>query len=502
VGVSAGGAQDATAFRRNVEEGYVPQPSDLSYEGLYHDYYFDTAAEEPCETRFCPSYSRAVTRDPISNETERFLAVGLNSGISQAEFQRERLDLVVVLDVSGSMESRFNQYYYDENGDRREVGDNQRKMAAASDAVVSLTERLGEGDRFGLVTYEDDASTVQELRAVGETDVGALRDRIQSIRAGGGTNLDAGMRAASEMVQRSADPGAENRSTRVVYVTDAQPNQGELRSDVLGERLRDQAENGVYSTFVGVGVDFNSRLTEELATTRGANYYAIDSPAQFEKRMDEGFAYMVTPLAHDLSLSVETDGYEVEEAYGTPGGNTEELISVASLFPSRRDGNRTEGSVMLLELDRVGDVAEPEVTLTASYEDPAGETHRSTRTITMADRSAPFFESSGVRKAVALTEYANLVRNWAAHERALAADEEAVVPGEGVEHHELGRWEQTSRDLTVSPPYDDRIDRFTEYFREHREALGADRMAQDLAILEQLAARGDKGPDENVTTSP
>ncbi|MFB6307714.1 MAG: VWA domain-containing protein, partial [Haloarculaceae archaeon] len=487
VGVSVGGAQDANAFRTNVREGYVPQPTDLTYEGLYHDYYFDTNQKRPCEARFCPSYSRAVTRDPISNETEQFLAVGLNSGLTKEDFQRKKLNLIVVLDTSGSMGSPFDEYYYD-GGEKKRVENNQRKMDAAADAVATLTRKLNGDDRIGVVTYSNGANRLQSLRSVNETDMDRLRTRVEGIRANGGTNLDAGMRTARAMAEQHA--GEEGYATRIVYVTDAQPNLGDTGGASLKSRLQAHASSGIHSTFVGVGVDFNSRLTETVATVRGANYYSVHSPAQFEERMSDGFKYMVTPLAHDLSLSVETDGYEIESVYGSPqDASSGRLIHVTTLFPSRSTGNKSEGSVILLELNRTAD-AVGEVTLTASYEDPNGTPHETTRTVTFADQSTPYYEGSGVRKAVVLTEYATLMRNWMYHERA-GRDGEEPTPDEGIERRQLGRWEQQSVPLRVSAPYDQRIERFETYFRQHKRALGAERMDRDLAILQRLSERGE-----------
>lgn len=37
-------------------------------------------------------------------------AVGLDSGVQASEFRRKPLNLVILLDVSGSMSSPFNQY--------------------------------------------------------------------------------------------------------------------------------------------------------------------------------------------------------------------------------------------------------------------------------------------------------------------------------------------------------------------------------------------------------
>ena len=497
VGVSAGGAADANAFRTNVEEGYVPQPTDLTYEGLFHDYYFDTGRSEPCEALFCPSYSTAVARDPLSEETERFVTVGLNSGISKADFQRKPLNLVVVVDTSGSMSEQFDEYY-EAGGEQRRVEENQPKIDAAGDAVVSMLGRLNESDRVGVVAYDNGARTVQGLQRVGETDRGDLRGELRSLRADGGTNLDAGMRRAERML--SAYANDSERETRVVYVTDAMPNLGETDGGALESRMRSYADRGIHTTFVGVGVDFNSRLTETVATVRGANYYTVDSPAAFDERMDEGFAYMVTPLVYDLSLEVAGDGYRIENVYGSPQADaaSAELLEVTTLFPSRREGNKTEGGVVLLEVEKTG--TDPTLGVVARYEDPDGGARTVRSNVSFESSEAPYYESSGVRKAVALAEYGTLVRNWMAHERAGAGVESAAAPIEYREHDE--QWVQSSVDLTVSAPYDRRFDRFVEYFRAEQAALGADRMERDLTILERLAAAdGGDEPDERTGES-
>jgi Ca-activated chloride channel family protein len=481
VGVSAGGAQDANAFRTNVEEGYVPQPTDLTYEGLFHDYYFDTGQSEPCERDFCPSYSAAVRPDPLSNETEQFLTVGLNSGLTESDIRDEPVNLVVVVDTSGSMDSPFDQYYYD-GGERVEVEENAPKMDAASDAVVSMLDQLDGEDRVSVVSYDDQARVLQDLQRVDETDMGALRSDVQGLRADGGTNLDAGMSTANEQVAGVDTP---ERETRVVYVTDAMPNIGQTDDSALRGRLQSQADAGVHSTFVGVGVDFNSRLTESIATIRGANYYTVDSPRQFEERMTDGFEYMTSPLAYNLSLQVESEGYEIEQVYGSPQADAAgtELISVTTLFPSRREGNKSEGGVVLVELAET-DAEDRTLNLTATYETTDGVERESTRTVAF-EEEGPYYESSGVRKATLLAEYGNLLRNWMAYERAAASDDgEAVTPVEGIEPREFdGQWEQSSVPLRVSDAYADRIVRFASYFDEQAAAFDSDRFERDRTVL-------------------
>ena len=65
---------------------------------------------------------------------------------------------------------------------------------------------------------------------------------------------------------------------------------------------KSNADDMVYSTFIGIGVDFNTELVEFITKIRGANYYSVFSPAQFREQMDEEFEFMVTPLVFNLEL--------------------------------------------------------------------------------------------------------------------------------------------------------------------------------------------------------
>jgi Ca-activated chloride channel family protein len=383
------------------------------------------------------------------------------------------------------MSSSFDEYYYDD-GEKQRVEDDTTKMQAARESVVALTEHLNEDDRFGLVTYDDSAQVVQPLSRVGTTDKAFLRERIRGLEADGGTNLDAGMSTATELLSGYRNADQSEYETRVVYVTDAMPNLGDTSGDGLGSRLQANAEADVHSTFVGVGVDFNTKLVETINTVPGANYYTVHSPTQFRERMDEGFDYMVTPLVFDLSVTVESEGYEIETVYGSPSAEnaTSEVMAVQTLFPSRREDNRTEGGVVLVKLRETGE--SDQIRLTASYETRTGEERETTRTVEFGDHEPPFYDTTGVRKAVVLSRYADLMRNWAAYERARGSGD-VEQPADGIEHRaDLGQWEQRSVSLTVSPPFDDRIARFERYFTREAAALGAERMQRDAAILATL----------------
>lgn len=519
LGYAAGGAQDVDNFRDNVEEGYLPIRSDVTYEGLFFDYYFETG-ETDCEELFCPAYSRAVTTDPLSNETERYLSVGLNSNLDADEFERENLNLVVVLDVSGSMSAEMAEYYYDPgdpDAPAPEDVETTRKMDAANEATVALTEQLEDDDRFGLVTFAEDAETVVPVERLGVRDRDALEGRIRSIEADGGTNLASGMDLAGELVEPYVDE--EGYDTRVVYLTDAMPNVGGTDAGGLESRLLADAERGIHTTFVGVGMDFNSDLVEGITAVRGANYYAVHSAEGFEERLGEEFEYMVTPMVYDLELTLESELYEIRGVYGSPDADADreadiasdsraakprdagDLMSVNTLFPSPTEDGASKGGVALLELGETGDAEDPDrdLELTARYEDRDGERHETSEVVTFDDREPGDGESDSVRKAVLLSQYATLMQNWIDHERATLADAEYEPPADGVEPTQpptLGSWERQSADLQVTPPYDERIETFRDHFADEADAIGDEALERELETMDLILAAADASADD------
>jgi len=471
LGYTTGGAQDANNFRDNVREGYLPLPTDITYEGLFHGYYFDTGDDGYCAETFCPSYSTAVTEHPLTDETERYMTVGLNSNIDAAEFERKKLNLVVVLDKSGSMSDSFGDYYYDRYGNRHEVETEGRsKMGVAKDAVGSVAERLDSEDRLGIVTFDSNAHVERRLRPVENTE--RAKSSVRRIRADGSTSLSDGMDEATAMLRRFENADPTEYENRVVFVTDAMPNTDETRRTGLLRRIEENADSGVHTTFIGVGVDYNTELVEGITSVRGANYFSVHSAEEFEERMEDGFKYAVTPLIYDLS--VEVDGAEVERVYGTDAeGSTDEVMRTKTLFPSPQEDGETKGGVVLVKLDDDADGAR----LRATWEERGGRRGSSERRVSFIEEG---FENDGIRKAVLLARYGRLMKDWSRYEWTEARGENT--------NDGLGRWERRSEELRVSTEYRSRIERFAEHFEREVDAVDDKDLSQDMRIMEEIVS--------------
>ncbi len=522
IGFSVGGAKDINNFRENIQNKYLPLPTDITYEGLFYDYVFDTGIEEEnlCNKLFCPSYTSAMSKDPFSGKQEYFLSVGLNSNIKQSDFARKKLNLVVVLDISGSMSSPFDRYYYDrfkqpgQSASKAEGQDskewNKTKMEVAKEAVVAMLKHLDPEDSFGMVLFDDIAYLAKPIRQVAMTDMEAIKGHIMELHPQGGTNMSAGMQLGKDLFKELIDVDSSEVENRIIFLTDAQPNKGELSETGMVGIAKDIADQKIYTSFIGIGVDFNTELIESITKIRGANYYSVHSPDEFKKRMDKNFDYMVTPLVFNLQLKLEAPGFEIQKVYGSPEANeaTGEIMKVNTLFPSETTEEGTRGGLVLLHLKKIPGQNNV-LNLKVSYEDRKGTADSDVLEFEFIEEEESYYANTGIHKGIVLARYASLIRNWLLHERINIKPPQELpepiqprpeVKPSGVtkvyydigipvlpdREFKLGRWERQSDTLVVSPEYKELFSDFKVYFQREQEALGDEDMEKELAVLDIL----------------
>ena len=154
----AAGAKDCGNFLAAQSHGAYPLPSSLTHEGALYSHYFQVAptSEEVVKCDF----TTASSPDPISGELDHFLCVGTSSKYDGGGMRRlggrGPVQLVFVLDVSGSMGGRFRNL----NSKMMRGGvkvDKEKEegslLDAAKEALVGLLDNMKEGDSFGLVTF-------------------------------------------------------------------------------------------------------------------------------------------------------------------------------------------------------------------------------------------------------------------------------------------------------------------------------------------------------------
>ena len=101
-------------------------------------------------------------------------------------------------------------------------------------------------------------------------------------------------------------------------MTDANPSSygGEdLALIDLTKKLAESKEH-IYTTFIGMGLDFNIELVNKIVKSRGTNYFSVQSSREFKKILVEDFNYIVTPIVFNMDLQLESQAIKVLENYG------------------------------------------------------------------------------------------------------------------------------------------------------------------------------------------
>eukprot|EP01084_Bolivina_argentea_P121927 216088_1 len=375
------------------------------------------------------------------NNFEYFLSVGLGSNINEEDFKRKHLNLVIVLDRSGSMNYFFKREYV-------------RKMEVANKAVISLLKQLTDKDRFGMIVFDNSADFIQKIACWKDINIPKLKEKILLIKAGGGTNFTAGYTAAIELYKEFMNNNKDANDeydNRIIFLTDAKPNGGitdpKSLLGMVSKYANNELKKMIYTSFIGVGLDFNSELIEQISQTKGCNYYSVKSEKEFQRRMSEEFEYMVTPLVFNVCLKLKCEGNvcEIEKVYGTKDKKTQqimetgEITKIGTLFPTLKSKKKggTKGGIQMIRLKKnnqlLGDSMNVELEVT--YEDRNGNKFKNCQLVTfdppqltlindMIDiydsddlendsyENENFYDNLGIRKGILLCKYVSLMRNW------------------------------------------------------------------------------------------
>jgi Mg-chelatase subunit ChlD len=242
-----------------------------------------------------------------------------------AALPRPGIDIIMILDVSGSMAGQ--------------------KIAQLRQTLLAATELLGPADRLSLIKFESSATRLTPLTRMSPSGRRAARDAVARLAAAGGTHIITALAEAAAV--------AEGRRTRnpvcgVLLLTDGKDASARAAHPPLVARLR--ATGATVSTF-GYGRDHDAEILEGIAEGgRGAFTYvqrpdavrpafarclgSLCSVAAQAARLD------LHPLAGAIIVSVAATAAP-NQAEPLPGGGVR--VSLGELY-------RDESRDLLVEL--------------------------------------------------------------------------------------------------------------------------------------------------------
>lgn len=466
-GFATGGGKNIENFRQNVDNSILPHKDSISHEGLLYQYEFDIGSRNK-DTLFYPNYEQSIIKDPITNENERYLTVGLDSGMQS--FDRPPLDLMFVIDISGSMGHPMDSYYYD-NEERGVDVEQKTKIEATKDVLKNVIKKLDDDDRFGITLYNQEGIMAKPLRSVEDTDIDEISSEIDGLCSSGGTNLSDGFTTAVNEMEKYSEVDTEDlsRESRIMFMTDAMPNTGETSKSEIEKNFESAAEKGIHSTFIGIGIDTNPELIDTLSSTRGANHYFIKSVKEFNEKIKDEFNYTVTPLVFDLKLTVEGEGFNIDGVYGSPNedsGSKGAVMNVKTLFPSHGDEG-TKGGVIVVSMSdaNIGD----KVRISTSWVERDGAKGGDVTKVKIKNEEPTYYESDDTLKAVLLCKYANTISDYLEDT-----------------NDDLDSFERESTEIKVPQEHEKSINDFTGYFEEMVVKIDDDELEKELEYLNKI----------------
>jgi secreted protein with Ig-like and vWFA domain len=269
--------------RMFLQQNRLPRPDAVRIEELVN--YFNYRYEAPQDDQ--PFASRVeITQCPWTPD-HRLARIGIK-GREIEQSKRPSSNLVFLLDVSGSMDSR-------------------NKLPLLRRGMKMLVDQLGENDRVAIVVYAGAAGLVLDSTTADQKGVilGAL-DRLQ---AGGSTNGGAGIQLAYQVALDHFIKGGVNR---VILCTDGDFNVGTTGTGSLVRMAEDNAKSGTFLTVLGFGMgNHNDSMMEQISNKGNGNYAFIDTENEARKVLVEQINSTLVTIAKDVKIQVEFNPKEV-----------------------------------------------------------------------------------------------------------------------------------------------------------------------------------------------
>lgn len=376
--VGFGGAQDIGQFRGILDDGGIPGENTLDANGFFSEHYTELPPAD-CGQIVCLESMLAVGRDWRTDQYQAALQVSLSTTVDPAELERLPLNLVVVVDTSGSMSA-------------------DNRIGFVKQGLHLLVDQLEDGDRLSVVRYASNVEVLSSLEAT--LDRAALHDTVDALVAAGATNIHGGLKTGFELAGSAFDPARQNR---VILLSDGLATSGITDDASIQEMAVGFIADGIGLTTIGVGTDFNVELMRGLAERGAGNFYFLeDAQAITEVFVDE-LTYFVTPLALGVQIEVLAgSSYDLGEVVGTRLWKTEGRsgsVFIPGVFvasrtddqPDEPGGRRGGGGAIFLSMtprDGVFEAPDEVARVRLSYRLP-GETESIEQVITVRNPGDP-----------------------------------------------------------------------------------------------------------------
>ena len=272
--------------RRMLNQGRLPPRDAVRIEELVNYFRYDYPLPQNREQPF--STSVTVAPSPWA-EGRQLVHIGLQ-GYNIVPRERPPLNLVLLLDVSGSMNA-------------------PNKLPLLQQSFSMLIDQLNARDRVAIVVYAGAAGTVLEPTPGNEH--GRILAALNSLQPGGSTAGAEGLRQAYALAEQNFN---RNSINRVIIGTDGDFNVGINDPQQLQDFFSRKRETGIYLSVFGFGGgNYNDALMQRLAQNGNGVATYIDTLNEARRVLRDEMASNMFSIANDVKIQVEFNPARVAE---------------------------------------------------------------------------------------------------------------------------------------------------------------------------------------------
>ncbi len=217
-----------------------------------------------------------------AKEEEGYFLLLASPEVKPPDAERPPKTVIFVLDRSGSMSGK--------------------KIEQVRAAAKDILNKLRKGDLFNIIAYDSAVEAFQpELQRYDEETRKAALGFIESIYAGGSTNIDGALKTALGQLQDSSRP------SYVLFLTDGLPTAGETNEMKIIENARQSNKVRARIFSFGVGYDVNSRLLDRLVRENYGQSEYVRPNEDVEERVAKLFNRIESPVMTDVKVEFVFD---------------------------------------------------------------------------------------------------------------------------------------------------------------------------------------------------
>lgn len=273
-----------------IEEGVEVDGRQVKLEAFTREY----SQAFPIPTKTALSLSAETEHAKVLSKGGRtYLQVGLQATDREAP-KRPPLNICLVVDRSGSM------------------GD-EGKIKYARAAAIEVVDRLSPSDTIAVVAYDDTPQILVPAQTARDKE--PVRQKLGGLQPGGSTDIYSALRVGYEQVQKGLDPEAINQ---VIVLSDGMVTAGISDLGAFGRLTAEMFDEGIQTTTVGMGLDYDEQLMMTVAREGKGNYHFVRDAASIGEIFHEELEDLTHVVAKALRLRIKlADGIELKRVLGS-----------------------------------------------------------------------------------------------------------------------------------------------------------------------------------------